>query len=86
MYTKGEWKVADESYTGDLFIKTVDNKFVALANKANAQLIASAPDLYRACKRAEQMLQYPQALSNEAKNYELEDLRKALSKAEGKDE
>ena len=87
-YTKGEWKVEGDCY----IVAGEEHKHslicdLATANndyEANAQLIASAPDLYRACKRAEQMLQYPQALSNEAKNYELEDLRKALAKAEGK--
>jgi len=50
-YTKGEkWKIAYESHTGDLFIKNDAGRFIALANKNYADLIATAPRCYEALK------------------------------------
>ena len=48
--TEGEWKV--ESYNNDCYIIVTDKKQIAEigANKANAKLIASAPELLEACK------------------------------------
>ena len=85
-HTKGEWKESRTLMEGRLIYAENEDYEIICSNVRhwNKDIIMAAPDLYRACKRAEQMLQYPQALSNEAKNYELEDLRKALAKAEGK--
>jgi len=39
---KDTWTLADESFTGDIFIRTKEGKYVALANKDVAPLIAAA--------------------------------------------
>ncbi len=91
MYTKGEWELINpmndewivKAHDGLIAVVSRNSLITSMTNKANAHLIAAAPELYRACKRVEQMLMYPSALSSEAKQYETEDLRKALSKADG---
>jgi len=91
MYTKGEWKIEDETniFCGDKLIATAggysDNYTSPRAeNKANAHLIASAPDLYEACNQANWLLGF---LSNNEWNTEIiqtrEQLRKAIAKAGG---
>jgi len=54
-YTKGEWKVTQIGL--DTLIQSFDKagkllsfKVASVNGEANAQLIASAPDLYEACK------------------------------------
>lgn len=76
-YTKGKWEVANESYTGDLFIKTAEGKYIALANMVDAQLIAAAPDMYEALKAI-------RAGKGEISDNAWLKTISALSKAEGK--
>lgn len=62
-YTKGEWKASkSHNFTGTLVsyitcgekniaqTRLDDREATAEENQANTQLIASAPDLYEACK------------------------------------
>ena len=57
MYTKGEWKVRQHGITRQIYVETPTRPKAkeyqiaeGIYNKANAQLIASAPDLYAALK------------------------------------
>lgn len=89
-YTEGEWEVGKTPPLSN-WVVGVDLKdpmkmdVVAnlYANEADAHLIASAPDLYEACKEAENffilMKAYIPAHGNTLKL-----LQEALAKAEGK--
>lgn len=81
-YTKGEWKVEDETniFCGDRLIATAGgyaDNFTSPReeNKANANLIASAPDLYEALKL------YFALCGNTAYQVDREGLRRAWDKA-----
>ncbi len=50
-YTKGEWK-ANKNWMGTYTIHTDDAHIADVDRHFNAQLIASAPDLYEALKYA----------------------------------
>lgn len=62
MYTKGEWKVVAEDtsfvVTDKNGCELVRTKRWSEIDQANAQLIASAPDLYEACKEARDYLSF----------------------------
>lgn len=84
-YTEGVWTKRG------LFIKTEERGYIAevlgLADpyeeEANAQLIASAPDLYEALKEAQDFIEWVgNAFSN--KDALRNKIKKALAKAEGK--
>ncbi len=87
-YTKGEWR---ESH-GDIYCneeKIASSESLGLLGlsriteaKANAQLIASAPDLYEAAKQVSRESGPDMSPSLGA----IDDLREALAKAEGKNE
>ena len=95
-YTKGEWAIDCENQGNGGFAEwyTVDTRtrhIACIANgarlddedKANAQLIASAPDLYEALKAIDGYLSasFPANLTRKKSAVEL--LDKALAKAEG---
>lgn len=96
-FTKGPWKVRDVRDYGVDTIIGADKNFVAETGSwrpehkkeqhANAHLIASAPDMYEAIKKAYKKLDDSGAWDM----YEdvadvMGDLKKALAKAEGKEE
>jgi len=97
MYTKGEWRVDRKRSSFEYDIYSKDNppkviarvpsgvsnysRLVPAEGEANAQLIASAPDLYEACKEGLELLSI-NLEANRGKVSEL--LKQALAKAEGK--
>ena len=94
MYTKGEWKVIDYDVTKDWMGVASEDTYIAhvdARNEANAQLIASSPDMYEALK-ALTSYQEQRDKSTMTGLFYLGDLRKldqqridkALAKAEGK--
>ena len=83
-HTKGEWKVGLDSW--DTYIGTGNQYLAKMINsgsltdaevKANANLIASAPDMYEALK---EILFY----NIEMPSTIIEQIQKALAKAEGR--
>lgn len=83
-YTKGEWKVADKrTLQGSFMIlpKGSGGPIARVYLEANAYFIASAPDLYEACKGVLDWWRrnYDSFLPNELAN-----VLKAVDKAEGK--
>ena len=87
MITEGEWKVKgyfvviDEK--GEEIIRTVARKTADGVNEriANARLIAAAPDLYEACRRAQTRL-FELGQSESMRTLKI--MKEALAKAEGK--
>lgn len=75
-YTKGKWEIRKLPITGGLAIYAGNDLIAAGVEEANAQLIASAPDLYEACR---EIAKSPQP-SSRAKAM----VKQALSKVEGK--
>jgi hypothetical protein len=82
MYTKGEWKVSknDTNKPFKFRIETETSILAAVYNEANANLIASSPDMYEALKDLSEYIRYN--MGNAAPIYEK--AQKALSKAEGR--
>ena len=82
-YTQGEWK-ATKSALGDWVISTKDTIIASEIRHFNAYLIASAPELYEACKLA---LDVMVAVDTERKVISGLSLRlnDALLKAEGRE-
>ncbi|HUV46168.1 MAG TPA: hypothetical protein VMW45_03765 [Dehalococcoidia bacterium] len=79
-YTKGEWKVTGTGI-GDYFIEPL----MARVPRINdAQLIASAPDLYEALKAVDDYLSAPYPENMKLKQIAADKLISALAKAEGK--
>ncbi len=82
-YTTGGWTVAEESYTGDWFIKSNKGEYVALVNKNHAHLISAAMDMYEALKQVE--VDYETLCNRKPKNTLLQArlrmLKQALAKA-----
>ena len=89
-YTKGEWKriyvpeahlvtIAAVGLDSNHAIATINKKSFPDEWKANAQLIASAPDMYEALKGI------VADLENYIQPYILEATKEALAKVEGKD-
>lgn len=83
-YTKGEWEVKGYPsgryiQTNEIIIAQVWGQKPMAETEANAQLIASAPDLYEALAYLNEHCS-PEMFSN----YAREKCRKALAKAEGK--
>ena len=98
-FTKGEWKVTDEEVRGaDIFyrIEVKDYGLIALVDatpesdepKANARLIAAAPDLYEACQEGLAECERSKILGATEDLAGLLDrikrIEQALAKAEGK--
>ena len=85
-YTKGEWILNKEPYLGkDTYILWVagEGQIAKITtNKANAQLIASAPDLYEALKNLRHI--YTDYLKGSRELDFWVKVDKALAKAEGK--
>ena len=83
-YTKGDWKIT-ESFGRSKFLNVyvdaepIPEIIAHKIKKPNAQLIASAPDLYEALKYLDEHCS-PEMFSN----YAREKCRKALAKATGK--
>ncbi len=98
-YTKGEWKAEQGRIHFNISIGHLyyDNPIAKVYySEANAQLIASAPDLYEACKEAYNLLPTTAKPSdflvghgnwglNEAEYNVAKIIAKALAKAEGKE-
>lgn len=97
-YTKGEWKVEYQQYEDGSHICVADPSGDWVCDcglegdiecEANAQLIASAPDLYKACKlgleKCESFIhdEYDGTSMLGGLLKKLEPIRKALAKAEG---
>ena len=93
-YTKGEWEASKTlNFTGTLVSyitcgnKTIaqtrlsDNEDTKEENQANAQLIASAPDMYEALLVAKGNME---ALHVDPQDPMYLEIKKALAKAEGK--
>ena len=79
-YTKGDWR-AFKSLAGGWIIATENELIVREARHYNAHLIASAPELYEACKLAEKLL----AIGVGAEpSPVLLMIERAIAKAEGK--
>lgn len=86
-YTKGEWKTHHDNLGGFYIVN--ENRWIAkiysmsgiLECEGNAQLIASAPDLYEALKEAIRFYDAP--LTQRESGDLVEFLQKALAKAEG---
>lgn len=76
-YTKGEWKTYKNAL-GQWAISTDTEPIAQVERHYNAQLIASAPDLYEACKLA---LHYIGTSQDKKARVIVE---QALAKAEGK--
>ena len=81
-YTRGEWQVVDHAWRDKelpfdkvIFVETSRNVVARTWNRADAQLIASAPDLYEALKGMVEI-----GLTGEVQ----QQIMKALAKAEGK--
>ena len=100
-YTKGEWRayclgsegyqVRNSSLAGcDLkerltpIVERMGGSFET--QKANANLIASAPDLYEACKATDNMVIIKTEEGYLIPSDALRKIKKAIAKAEGKDE
>ncbi len=91
-YTKGEWRrfggMVDGygivSSSGEVIIE--QQALSGLENEANAHLIASAPDLYEACRHAKIVLarKLDDSYLNQQEELLYIELGKALAKAEGK--
>ena len=81
MYTKGKWKVLPEGKEwivdeeGFSIARIIDGKGKPF-NKANAHLIAAAPDMYEALKDIYDFLK--------SHGYRTDIVREALTEAEGK--
>ncbi len=60
------------------------SEVVALAHPSNALLIASAPDLLETCKQLLNRIDYHGSIDPIREEGPLEDLRQAITKAEGK--
>lgn len=91
-YTKGEWKVEPIIKNTTFGIFTEYHRYelarVFIHNgeqEANANLIASAPDLYEACKEALDIFTQYDATKGVVSGISLK-LNEAKRKAEGKDE
>lgn len=93
-YTKGEWKVEVDTYDGTTNIATEYQNIAKMCYddkhtlKANAHLMASAPDLYEALSGL--LKRYVSLVNsgdcgfwNPKKEAEVINSRKALTKAEG---
>lgn len=88
MFTQGEW------FTKELEVYGEDGRTIALVRElpddkaeANANLISSAPDMYKACLHAQTVLYNLQQSTGELTQQEqlLEiEIGKALAKADGK--
>ncbi|MBA7498639.1 hypothetical protein ES704_01376 [subsurface metagenome] len=87
-YTKGEWEVKRLPITGGVAIYAGNDLIAGGLEEANAQLIASAPDLYEALRKCAEainmlLIKYGNGvLSEESTVYKK--AKKALAKAEGK--
>lgn len=76
-YTKGKWTVVQQSSSLEFCnINSETGVIATTVRKANAQLIASAPDLYEAL-----VIAYPYTLNDDRVR---PIVQKALAKAEGK--
>ena len=64
----------------------VANSFEQNEDKANARLIASAPELYEQCKLFERVITELLMQGETGVDYELEKLREVLAKADGRAE
>lgn len=94
MYTKGVWKAED---LGDCYLIMADETtcvartgktyYPTEAQEANANLIASAPDMYEALRKTHTLITsiIPNDLVSESAKHTMQKIIvKALSKAEGK--
>jgi len=90
-YTKGPWKIEHKPNMGRHFVHGPDNNAVCKMadsrtseeTKANAHLIASAPELLEACKRVLQAISGARNGARPAID-ECRNLEQAIAKAEGK--
>ena len=90
-YSKGKWKVREHGATYEIYIETPTRPKAkeyqiaeGIYNKANAQLLVSAPELYEALKEIK--LRW-QVLDGDISFPHLEEaMLKALAKAEGEEE
>jgi len=91
-YTPGPWKVTDDEYDAGLYrLHAITDP---ATDKANAQLIAAAPDLLEACKFARKQIKLladkyidDDVMSSSdwlKDNPAYQELKKAIAKAEGK--
>ena len=95
-YTQRKWGVGPYVGTGPIDIIEDDSKLIAVVSRsnyqeaeANAQLISAAPEMYEALKVVYDLLkmQYSIVLGhypNYGKYPEIEQVEKALAKAEGR--
>ena len=94
-YTKGEWR-AEQGRGGDFNVFAGDFRPTVICNtrqdiskldydemKANANLIAAAPDMYKALKELVGILDTEEG-RQETDSYTSQPAREALAKAEGK--
>ena len=72
-HTPGPWKIGTPPPNGEQTVGTDQGLMVAVATtgagvktKANAHLIAAAPDLYAALVHAQQNMPHPDQMSDEA--------------------
>ena len=88
-YTPGPWHASRETFGGTTFIRTDDDKTIAFLRgykapyKANAQLLAAAPELLEACwamVTSFHAVEYMQPHMKESTDM----ARKAIAKALGK--
>jgi len=79
-YTKGEWEIKGQ----DIISKDVENGYICTwsGSKADAHLIASAPELLEACKDIVQA--YDVKMGAKAVNLRIEVMRDVINKAGGK--
>lgn len=82
-YTKGEWKT-NRNMMGTWTIFTDDAHIADVDRHFNAHLIASAPDLYEACKSLAYMWREDTPAYHGQLQEAKEKVMKALAKVEGK--
>ena len=54
-YTEGDWVIDRVSYSGDVFIKDTEGKFIALVDKRYVHLLVTAPKLLEALRKIRAM-------------------------------
>lgn len=79
-YTKGEWTTGQREGEYSHWVDIGMSQRITVVNKANAQLIASAPDLYEALKELVGRDEYG---SIRLPTQALDIMKKAIAKAEG---
>ena len=86
-FTPGPWQESEgEIYRGNDPICDIIDYHGSEIDKANARLIASAPELYEQCKLFERAIVELLMQGETGADYELEKLREVLAKADGRAE